>query len=286
MTINTFQKVVRHMLILMDGSDYSERLLDCSIKIFHNSQDRFNGAFVEGISTGNLNQVFDSPEFLNSQYTRSEIIEKILHTNLHNSNEFIERFVNKCEELSLKTKVYLSGIELNEDLVNESQYNDLFVIGKDIFKKENINKQSFYSIETVLRNTKCPILLLSCEQVEFLNIVLLYDGSNRSFEAIKLFMYLMADQMDNCNVILNIVVTENSNSQEKNIINYLKNYKQHFAINRVYPENYFADLLVLLKDFSSFLLVTGVNRNEIIEDLIFNKNNSFFMDGKRSIFLG
>ncbi len=274
------------MLILMDGSDYAERLLDCSMRIFHDRKDKFNGAFVEGISTGNLHQVFDSPEFLYSQYTRSEIIEKILHTNLHNSSEFIERFVNKCDELSLKTKVYLSGEEVKEELVNESQYNDLFLIGKDIFKKDNINKESFYSIEAVLRNTKCPILLLSCDQREFVNIVLFYDGSGRSFDAIKMFMYLMADQVEMCNVILNIVVTDNTSLQEKNIINYLKNYKQHFAIHRIYPENSYDDLLALLKNLSSFLLVTGVNHDKIIEDLIFNKDHSFFMDGKRSVFLG
>jgi len=274
------------MLILMDGTAEAERLLDCSMRLFHHKQDRFNGAFVEGISSLNLHQIFDHPEFLNSQYTRSEIIERILHTDLNNSKEFIERFVNKCDELSLKTRVYLSGEEVNEDLVQESLYNDIFLIGKDIFNKDNINKQSFDSIEAVLRNTKCPILLLSCEQASFSNIVMLYDGSNRSFEAIKLFMYLMGDQLENNRVILNIVVTDDANSQEKSIIDYLKNYKQHFAINRVYPENYYNDLISLLKSFPSFLLVTGVNRNDIIEDMIFNKDHSFFMDGQRSIFLG
>ncbi len=278
--------MVRNMLILMDGTEDAERLLDCSMKIFHNQQDHFNGAFVEGISTGNLNDVFDSMEHLNTQYTRTEILEKILHTDLNNSGEFISRFVKKCEELNLRAKVFIGSEETNEDLVNESLYNDLFLIGKDIFKKANINKNSFDSIEALMRNTKCPILLLSCEQISFQNIVLIYDGSKRSFDAIKLFMYLMGDQMLNNNLILNVVVTAHSSANEKGIIDYLKNYKLHFSINRVYPENYYTELLDLLVGLNSFLLVTGVNRNDILEDMIFNKEHSFFMNGQRSIFLG
>jgi hypothetical protein len=270
----------------MDGSADAERLLDCSMKIFHNQQNHFKGAFVEGISTGNLNDVFDSTAYLNSQYTRSEIIEKILHTDLNNSNEFISRFVNKCDELSLRTKVFIGASEVNNDLVTESMFNDLFLIGKDIFKKPNVNKTSFDAIESLMHNTKCPILLLSCEQITFQNIVLIYDGSKRSFEAIKLFIYLMGDLMNSNNLILNIVVTNNSGLNEKSVIDYLKNYKLNFAINRVYPENYYTELLDLLSGLNSFLLVTGVNRNEILEDMIFNKAHSFFMHGQRSVFIG
>jgi len=274
------------MLILMDGTADAERLLDCSMKLFNNQQDHFNGAFVEGISAGNLDDVFETREHLTSQYTRSEIIEKILHTDLNNSNEFIARFVKKCDELCLRTKVFIGAEEMNTDLANESMFNDLFLIGKDIFKKPNVSRNSFDAIESLMRNTKCPILLLSCEQMSFENIVLIYDGSKRSFDAIKLFMYLMGDQMEINNLILNVVITENSGINEKGVIDYLKNYKQHFSINRVYPENYYTELLDLLVNLKSFLLVTGVNRNDIMEDMIFNKDHSFFMHGQRSVFLG
>ncbi|MCG9880583.1 MAG: hypothetical protein MH472_08290 [Bacteroidia bacterium] len=274
------------MLLLMDGTSDAERLLDCSIKIFHNQKDHFNGAFVDGISSNNLNEVFDTKEHLSSQFTRSEIIEKILHTDLNNSNEFINRFVKKCEELNLRTKVFIGPEETNEDLVKESMFNDLFLIGKDIFRKPNVSRQSFDAIESLMRNTKCPIVLLSCEQISFQNVVLIYDGSKRSFDAIKLFMYLMSESIQKNNLILNIVVTENSSNNEKGVIDYLKNYKLHFSINRVYPDNYYSELLNLLVSLNSFLLVTGVNRNDILEDLIFNKEHSFFMHGQRSIFFG
>lgn len=278
--------MVRNMLILMDGSADAEKLLDCSTKIFPGKEDHFKGAFVEGIIGKNLDQVFDFPSNLNTQFTRSEIIEKILHTNLNNSTDYISRFVNKCEELSLKTKVYITDEDVNEELVNESLFNDLFLIGKDLFNRPDIENQSFDALNFLLHNTKCPILLLSCEQVSFQNVVLIYDGSNRSFEAIKLFTYLMGEQLQVNKVTINIVVTEASSENEKAVIEYLKMYKQHFYVHRVYPDNYFDELRGLIRNMDSCLLVTGVNKNEILEDIIFNKSKSFFMHGQRSIFLG
>jgi len=278
--------VVRNMLILMDESADAEKLLDCIIKIFPGKEDHFIGAFVDGIIGKNLNQVFDFPLNLNSQFSRSEIIEKILHTNLNNSGEYISRFVNKCEELSLKTKVYITEKYANEALVNESLFNDLFVIGKDLFNRPDIDKQSFDALYFLLPNTKCPILLLGCEQISFQNIVLIYDGSNRSFEAIKLFAYLMGEQLQVNKVTINIVVTQASSENEKAVIDYLKMYKQHFYVHKFYPDNYFEEIRGLIKNMNSSLLVTGVNKNEILEDIIFNKDASFFMHGQRSVFLG
>lgn len=274
------------MLLLMDGTADAERLLDCSIKIFHKQKDHFCGAFVDGISFNNLNQIFDTKEHISTLYTYSEIIKKILNSNLKNSNNFIHRFVKKCEDLDLRIKVFIGQEVTNDDLVKESIFNDLFLIGKDIFRRINFSLKSIVTIESLIRNTKCPIVLLSCEQISFQNIVLIYDGSRCSFNTIKLFMYLMNDSVQKNNLILNVVVTENSFSNEKSVIDYLKNYKQHFSIIRVYPDNYYKELLALLMSLSSFLLVTGINRNGILEDLIFNKEDSFFMHEQRSIFFG
>jgi hypothetical protein len=96
----------------------------------------------------------------------------------------------------------------------------------------------------------------------------------------------MGEQFESNSIFINVVVTENSSQNEKGVIDYLKNYKLHFSINRVYPDNYYNELLNLLTGLNSFLLVTGVNRNDILEDMIYNKEHSFFMHPERSVFLG
>ena len=96
----------------------------------------------------------------------------------------------------------------------------------------------------------------------------------------------MNDQIQENNMFLNVVVTADSATQERSLIDYLKNYKQYFSIQRVYPENYYKELLVLLANLDQFLLVSGVNKDEIIDDMLLHKQNSFFMNPKRSIFFG
>lgn len=277
--------MVKNMLLLMDGTPEAETLLECSLRIFNNPQNHYKGAFVEGVCSDNLDTLFSDQLLLDSHYTRGEIIEKILHTNLNNTEDFIVRFIKKCDELNIKAKVFLSHNNDDKTLFDESLYNDLFLIGKSVFKSKNFNNQLYKSLETILYNSRCPILILDCNEIKFENIVFVYDGSKRSFDSLKLFIYLLGNQLQNNNLLLFIVVTETCMVQEKNVIEYIKNKKLNFSIQRVYPDTYFTDLLTMLKDLNKFLLVSGINRNEIVEDMAFNKKESIFLKLPCSIFL-
>lgn len=275
------------MLLLMDGTKESEDLLDCSVRIFDNNENHYNCAFVEGVSSDNLNEVFSSSLLKENQYTRSEIIGKILHTKPENSDEFINRFIKKCDDLNLKTKVYLTAQDVNKQFAEEGIYNDIFLISKSVFFKSNFDKHLFKNLESVLYHSKCPLLILDCNQKRFENIVLIYDGSKRSFDAIKMFSYLLDNLLANnkINLLLVSVVNENSIENEKNVMSYIKQTRLNFAVQHVYPDNYYATLLDTLKKLKNFILVSGVNRNEIIEDMAFNKDKSLFLNLPCSIFL-
>ena len=114
---------------------------------------------------------------------------------------------------------------------------------------------------------------------------MLFDGSEKSFEAIKLFVYLVSDQLKTNRVTLFTVVNEQTMETEKNLCDYLKIHQPFFSVYRIFPESYYTEMLKTLADLNEFLLVTGVNRNEIIEDMIFNRLHSFFLQGNRSVFM-
>jgi hypothetical protein len=279
--------MVRNVLILMDASPDAEKLLDCSLRVFSDNHNQLYGAFVEGICSDNLNEVFSNNLLKENQYTRSEIIKKILHTNTQNTDKFINAFVKKCDKLNLKTKVYLTPNDVKYKLSDESVYNDVFLVGKNIFNKSNFNKHLFKNIEHILYSSKCPLFILDSNQNTFKNIVMIYDGSKRSFEAIKMFTYLVdhliADNSNN--LLIFTVVNSNSTEQEINVINYIKQTRLNFSIQHAYPESYYIDLTNTLKSFKNFILVTGVNRHDIIEDMAFNKDHSLFLKLPCSIFL-
>lgn len=274
------------MLILMDGTQDSEKLLDLSVRLFDNRDSSINATFVNGLRNKNLDNLFELPgSVLNSYYSYAEILDKILHTESDNSNEFIKRFVNKCEELNIKTRIYLNEDSFEKGFIKDSLYSDLLVIGKNILLR-NANDQSCCDLlEAMLHTAKCPILITPNESLAFKNIVLLFDGSEKSFEAIKLFVYLISDQLKTNRVTLFTVVNEQTIETEKNLCDYLKIHQPFFSVYRIFPESYYSEMLKTLADMDEFLLVTGVNRNEIIEDMIFNRLHSFFLQGNRSVFM-
>lgn len=274
------------MLILMDGTQDSEKLLDLSVRLFDNPDNHINATFVNGLRNKNLDNLFELPEnVLSSYYSYSEILDKILHTESDNSNEFIKRFVNKCEEYNIKTRIYLNEDSFEKGFANDSLYSDLLVIGKNILVREDNDKACCDLLETMLHNAKCPVLITPNESTQFKNIVLLFDGSEKSFEAIKLFTYLVSDQLKSNRVTLFTVVNEQTVETEKNLCDYLKLHQPFFSVYRIFPDNYYSEMLKMLADIDEFLLVTGVNRNEVIEDMIFNRKNSFFLQGNRSVFM-
>lgn len=274
------------MLILMDGTRDSEKLLDLSVRLFNQPNNQYNATFINGIRNKHLEDLFEIPsESLNYYYSYSDILDKILHTEQDNSNEFIERFINKCEELNIRTRVYLDEVDSEKGFASDSMFSDLLVIGKSIFTRKQSDKSSIEVLESTLSNAKCPVLLLPNESPSFKNIVILFDGTQRSFDAIKLFVYLSADQLKKNKVTIFTIVNEHTVVSEKNVCDYLKVHQPFFSVNRIYPDKYYSDLLTGLSDLDEFLLVTGVSKQEIIEDVIFNRENSFYLKGNRSVFM-
>lgn len=278
--------MVKNMLILMDGTRDSEKLLDLSVRLFNQPNNQYNATFINGIRNKHLEDLFEIPsESLNYYYSYSDILDKILHTEQDNSNEFIERFINKCEELNIRTRVYLDEVDSEKGFASDSMFSDLLVIGKSIFTRKQSDKSSIEVLESTLSNAKCPVLLLPNESPSFKNIVILFDGTQRSFDAIKLFVYLSADQLKKNKVTIFTIVNEHTVVSEKNVCDYLKLHQPFFSVNRIYPDKYYSDLLTGLSDLDEFLLVTGVSKQEIIEDVIFNRENSFYLKGNRSVFM-
>ena len=275
----------RNMLLLLDASKDSENLIDNSLCFFNKDENQFNGIYIDGISRTHLNHVFENPESISNEYSYKEIIEKILHANQNNSDDFIKSFVKKCENINLKASVYINSKSINNRLISDSFYSDLLIIGKNSFNHDNKELHYNEMIEMVLRNTKCPVFLTPNESTPLENIIILFDGSEKSFEAIKLFSHLFEKQLITNKVVLYTIMNDVSMEEEKNIYSYIKNYNQFFSVMRSSPVTYYNELKNLLTQHDNFILVTGVNRNEIIEDVVFNHEHSIFLGGNRAVFM-
>lgn len=273
-------------LILIDESSGSQELIDQYLYLLDNKTNKhITCAFVEGITHKKLTDIFDSASLLNNQYSYKDIFTRIMQAPEPEANkEFAEQFIERCEKNGIKAKVFLEESE-DTDFVSDTRFYDLLLLHKALLNPHADQLRHKETLESILRESECPVLLLNESGEPFKNIILLFDGTERSINAIKMFAYILGDQLKKHRVILNTVINDNTIIHEKHICDYIKMYQPFFSINRIYPENYFADLYKLLNDTNEFLLVSGISRNDLIEDLIFNQSHSFFLEGNRSIFM-
>lgn len=273
-------------LILLEESSLSGHLLDHSFQLFgESSGNHFTCAFVEGITQKQLRSIFTDEQLENNQYSYTDIFSKVMRKQeLLPVDDTTYRFIKTCEQYGIKAKVY-PGENENAGIIDDSRFYDLMIVPETLISSAKKNRVASETVEAVLRKADCPLLLLNKSADPFKNIIILFDGTERSMETIKMFAYLMGDQLKKHRVILNTVINEDTIIHEKQACEYLKMYQPFFAIHRIYPENYYSDLLKLLGDTDEFLLVSGISRNDLIEDLIFNQHHSFFLEGNRSIFM-
>ncbi len=273
-------------LILLDESSVSGHLLDQSFQLFGESSDNhFTCAFVEGITQKQLRSIFTDEQLVNNQYSYKDIFSKVMRKQeLLPVDDITYRFIETCEQNGIKAKVY-RGENEHAGIIDDSRFYDLMIVPETLISSAKKNRIASQTVEAVLRKADCPLLILNKSADPFKNIIILFDGTERSMETIKMFAYLMGDQLKKHRVILNTVINEDTIIHEKQACEYLKMYQPFFAIHRIYPENYYSDLLKLLGDTDEFLLVSGISRNDLIEDLIFNQHHSFFLEGNRSIFM-
>lgn len=273
-------------LILLDESSGTLELINQSIQLFsERSSNHFTCAFVEGITRKHLRSIFSNEQLINNQYSYRDIFSKVMEKQeLVPADDITFRFIETCEQFGVKAKVY-AGENENPGIVDDSKFYDLLIIPENLISATKKNMVASETVEAILRKADCPVLLLNKAAEPFKNIIILFDGTERSTETIKMFAYLMGEQLKKNRVILNTIINENTIIHEKQVCEYLKMYQPFFAVHRIYPENYYSELLKLLNDTDEFLLVSGISRNDLIEDLIFNHNHSFFLEGNRSIFM-
>ncbi len=278
--------MAQNLLILLDDNDNTEALIEQSNSMFNAHVFKSStGAFVDGVSHQDIGSLFNNSVNEVSQYEYDELIAKILHHNPLNSQEVIERLIKKCKLLSLKIDVFFEKANLlATSFVVESKYSDALIIGKEIITKNLSTQKGTDNIYQLLTTCQCPILLISSKEVIIEHVVLLFDGSLESFQAIKLFIYLMGEQTKNAMVHLVIKATNEAADEERYLISYIKSYCLHFSISRIYLEAFQHDLLELLSTYHHFLLVAGHNKTDIIHDLMKDKE-SYFLEEGNSIFI-
>jgi len=189
---------MKKIILAFDSVHFAQSAFDFAEKLNEKQPILLVGLFLPQISYANVWSYGDGiggPLFIPSlEESESEYAEKN-----------IEKFERLCQlnQIDYTVRKEFNGLALHE-IKKESRFADLMLVGSQTFYENiGIGETSSYLKET-LHDVECSTIVLPDEYVYPTKNILAYDGSPSSVYAIKQFIYLMPELVDNQTVLLHI----------------------------------------------------------------------------------
>jgi len=176
---------MKKIIAAFDGLKYSGTTAEYAIHIAKQLHCHLVGIFLDDMiyHSFRFSDVIEDDEV--SEKKLKALNEKDAATRRH----AISVFESACEHAGLEFSVHHDKNVAVKDLLHESIYSDLLVVGK----KENftIYHDKFPSdfIQDVLADVQCPVLLVPEKYTPMQSVIFLYDGQPSSVYAVKMFCY-------------------------------------------------------------------------------------------------
>jgi hypothetical protein len=283
---NKIISMLRKIFLLLDEMPESQQLLQQSVQLLSGSkQPSVTTAYLNGATHLDYSPLFDKAYLNNNQYTYADIVDKIYHHEGSVNDTAALGMKFQYEQTGARPVLYLDDEMPENKFISDARYHDQLVIGQSTMNHIVTSTRGKQILKRILLKSETPTLLLADNTKNFKNIVLVYDGSTRSMEAIKLFGYLMGTHFSSNQISLFTIINEQSASNERKAYDFIKKHRIDFSIKRVYENENWNELDEYLTDLNEFLLVNGASRDYIVEDIIYNTPNSKFLKGNRSAFI-
>jgi len=170
-----------------DGLQFSEGTLTYAIKFAESSKALLSGVFLESF----LYHSYGLYDMVGSQGV-SEVKMKRLRENDEETRRISSVvFESACKKAGISYAIHHDKNFALQELLKESIYSDLVIIGADE-KMSHINEKAPTNfIRDFLAETQSPVLIVPRKYHEIEKVVLLYDGKPSSVHAIKMFNYML-----------------------------------------------------------------------------------------------
>ncbi|NPA57918.1 MAG: universal stress protein [Aquificae bacterium] len=191
----------------------------------------------------------------------------------------LDQFIKKCREAGADCSiVQLFGIVANE-LVEMADPDDLLIVGKTGIHNKFAPLFLGSTSEAVARKSKCPVMITTGEFREIQNILLAFDGREKSIHAAQ-FLNGFAKELGINRIHVITVLEEKSPEREAHIKELLDSYLQleyDLEFRYGYPDEELEKYLKENKD--KFQLITmGAYGESRIKELILGSTTSFIMN--------
>jgi hypothetical protein len=186
---------MKKIIIAFDGTNFSEGAFKFALELHKMSPVMVTGVFIPDVYFANLwSYSVGVPGGMIIPFMDDEDTKEV-KTN-------IEHFEKLCKEnnMSFATHKDFTGFTI-DDLVKESRFADLLIIGSETYYK-NMGVDMNEYLRDTLKRSECPVVIVP-EKYNFpTSNILAYDGSRSSVFAIKQFAYVFPELANNPSLLI------------------------------------------------------------------------------------
>jgi nucleotide-binding universal stress UspA family protein len=176
---------MKKVIAAFDGLKYSEATAEHAINIAKKSNAHLVGVFLDDM----IYHSYRFKDLIEGDEVSDQKLRELNEKDNATRKQAIHLFKSACQHASLEFSVHHDKNVAVKDLLHESIYSDLLIIGR----KENFTMyhDKFPSdfIRDVLADVQCPVMIVPEKFKPLQSIIFLYDGDPSSVYAIKMFCY-------------------------------------------------------------------------------------------------
>lgn len=180
-------QIMKKISAAFDGLKFSDGTMRYAIKMATESKSLLSGVFLDDI----LYHSYSIPDLARKHEASSDNIKKLDQKDKDLRLQGAACFEANCDKAHIKYVIHHDKSFAVDELVKESIYSDLLVIGADETLSRFTEGQPATFVTEILANIKCPVLVVPRKYKEIEKVILLFDGKPSSVFAIKMFSCMM-----------------------------------------------------------------------------------------------
>ncbi len=172
---------MKKILFIINGFQLFHNDLNYAIHIAKKENAILHGLFIHSLKPQELEGYLfpNDLSLINTDYTTASDKEEMLQL----ESAQIKVFEDVCISGGVSYKVQKIHEDFLDTMIDYSAFADLMIINAEV-------NTIYYSLNSLLANLLCPVLILSQEVQVFEKVIITYDGHSSSIHAMRQFAYL------------------------------------------------------------------------------------------------
>jgi len=176
---------MKKIIVAFDGLKYTEATAEYAVQIAKQNRAHLVGVFLDDMAYHS----FRFADVIENDAVSDKKLKELNEKDKATRRQAISLFKSACEQAGLEYSVHHDKNVAEKDLLHESIYSDMLIVGK----KENFSvhqdKLPSDFIQDLLADVQCPVMLVPEKYKPLHSVIFLYDGDPSSVYAIKMFCY-------------------------------------------------------------------------------------------------